>query len=292
MGHIRPKIDKDHIAQINGLIDQNPDWHRTRLSKELCKLWGWQSANGQLKDISCRDLLRDLDKAGVINLPSARHVPRRAGIGADKIEHLSHKIVEITASLDEVRPLQIEIVESKEDIKVFKSYIDQYHYLGFDRSIGENIRYLVKSHSGIPLACLMFGSSAWKCRSRDEYIGWDSEHRQIGLHLITNNSRFLILPGIHVQHLASHILGNVVRRVSVDFQAKYGHPIILLETFVEQGRFRGTCYKAANWMYVGSTTGRGRDSRSHKATLPLKDVWLYPLQPHRNVEVLRGKNTL
>jgi hypothetical protein len=290
MGHIRPTINKEHIRQINGLIENNPDWHRTRLSKELCKIWGWQSANGQLKDISCRDLLRDLDKTGVINLPPALHLPRRVGISADKVEHMTHNTVDMAAGLDEIKPLQIEIAESKEDIKVFKSYVDQYHYLGFDRSIGENIKYFVRSRDGIPLACLMFGSSAWKCRSRDEYIGWNSEQRRTRLHLVTNNNRFLILPGIRVQHLASHILGKLARRVSGDFQAKYGHPIILLETFVEQGRFRGTCYKAANWTYVGATTGRGRDSRSRNATLPLKDVWLYPLQ--KNIELLRGMNTL
>lgn len=285
-------MDKLHIEQITGLIEQNPDWHRTRLSKELCKIWGWQSGNGQIKDISCRDLLRDLDKAGIISLPPARHMTRRPGIGADKIEHIVHNTGAIVACLDEVRPLQIEIARSKDDIKVFKSYIDQYHYLGFDRSIGENIKYFVKSRDGIPLACLMFGSSAWKCRARDEYIGWTSEQRRTALYLVTNNSRYLIFPWVRIPHLASHILGKVAQRISGDFQVKYGHPILLLETFVEQGRFRGTCYKAANWLYVGYTTGRGRDSRSHQATLPLKDVWLYPLQSQKSIGALRGKCTL
>jgi hypothetical protein len=288
MGQFRPIMDKDHIELISSLIEHNPDWHRTRLSKELCEIWGWQSGNGQIKDISCRDLLRDLDKAGIIRLPPARHLPRRPGIGADKIASMAHNDDDIAVSLDEVRPLQIEIAKSKEDISAFKSYINQYHYLGFDRSIGENIKYFVRSCNGIPLACLMFGSSAWKCRARDEYIGWSSEQRCARLHLVTNNSRNLIFPWVRIPHLASHILGKVARRISRDFQSKYGHPIALLETFVEAGRFCGTCYKAANWVYAGSTTGRGRDSQSCNATLPLKDVWLYPLQPLTDSGILRG----
>ena len=284
-------MDKKNIELISSLIEHNPDWHRTKLSKELCRIWGWQSGNGQIKDISCRDLLRDLDKVGIIRLPPARHLPRRHGVGADKIEPMAHIDDAIVVSLNEVRPLQIEIAESKIDIRAFKSYIDQYHYLGFDRSIGENIKYFVRGRDGIPLACLMFSSSAWKCRARDEYIGWTSEQRRAGLHLVTNNSRYLIFPWVRIPHLASHILGMVARRVSGDFQSKYGHPIALLETFVEAGRFCGTCYKAANWQYAGSTTGRGRDSRSSHATLPLKNVWLYPLQPLTNIRAFRGEFT-
>lgn len=292
MGHYRPAMDKEHIDQIICLIQNNPDWHRTRLSKELCKIWEWQGANGQVKDISCRDLLRDLDKSGIIKLPPARHVPRKPGVGADKVEHMVHNTDAIAASLDSVRPLTIEIAESKEDIREFKSYIDQYHYLGYDRSIGESIKYFVRSRDGILLACLMFGSSAWKCRARDEYIGWSNEQRLSGLHLVTNNSRNLIFPWVRIPHLASHMLGKVARRISDDFQAKYGHPIALLETFVEQGRFRGICYKAANWVYVGHTTGRGRDSKSHIATLPLKDVWLYPLRSQKDIGILAGNYAL
>jgi len=291
MRHLRPVIDEEHINQIIGLIRDNPDWHRTKLSKELCKIWGWESANGQIKDISCRDMLRDLDKAGIIKLPPARLVPRKRGTSADKIEHRKHNTDAIAACLREVKPLQIDIANSKEDIKEFKSYIDQYHYLGFDRSIGENIKYNVRSSEGLLLACMMFSSSAWKCRARDEYIGWKDEERRAGLYFVTNNSRFLILPWVQIQHLASHILAKIARRISSDFQAKYGHPIHMLETFVERNRFRGVCYKAANWQHVGCTTGRGRDSLSNRATLPLKDVWVYPLQFRKSISILRGKNT-
>jgi hypothetical protein len=277
MGHIRPTINGERIRQIQELIHANPNWHRSRLSKELCMLWGWQSASGQLKDISCRDLLRDLDRAGTICLPPALKTARRPGMGADKVNHLAHDTKDIDAGLRELMPLRMETVGTKAGNEEFKSYIDQYHYLGFDRSVGENIRYLVRACNHVPVACLMFSSSAWKCRARDEYVGWDRENRQAGLHLVTNNSRFLVFPWVRVRHLASHILAKAAHRVSGDFQDKYGHPILLLETFVERGRFFGTCYKAANWIHVGGTTGRGRDSADHSAVLPIKDVYLYPL---------------
>jgi hypothetical protein len=259
------------------MIHANPGWHRSRLSQELCKIWGWQSAGGQLKDISCRDLLRDLDKAGTICLPPALKTTRVAGIGADKVKHLFHDTQAIEANLCGLVPLRIEIAKTKEEIAEFKSYIDQYHYLGYDRSIGENIKYMVKSNSGITVACLMFGSSAWKCRARDEYIGWGQEQRKAGLHLLTNNSRFLIPPWIRVRFLASHALSLAARRISADWEAKYGHPIFALETFVERGRFRGSSYKAANWVCVGKTAGRGRDDRNHLQALPEKDIYLLPL---------------
>ena len=161
----------------------------------------------------------------------------------------------------------------------FKSYIAQYHYLGYDRSIGENIKYFVYDCTGRRIACLVFGSAAWSCKGRDKFIGWSKNSRNANsLRYITNNSRFLIFPWIKVPHLASHILSIISRRISSDWLAKYGHPVHLLETFVQRDRFKGTCYKAANWIYVGETTGRGRDSTSKTDKLPIKDVYLYPLQ--------------
>jgi hypothetical protein len=183
----------------------------------------------------------------------------------------------IGAKLRGVTPLQIQIVSTSEDTRLFKSYIYQYHYLGFDRSVGESIKYLVYSKNGDILACLMFGSSAWSCRARDEYIGWDATQRQAGLQLLTNNSRFLILPGVNISHLASHILGAIARRISDDWQAKYGHRVYLLETFVERGRFKGTCYKAANWECVGKTAGMGRNCKTTVGELAEKDIYVYPL---------------
>jgi len=277
MENKKPTNTSEQVSQINKLITENPSWNRTALSKELCEIWGWKSPLGQAKDISARDLLRSLDKKGLINLPAAQRWPRAPGVGADKISIMEHDMKPVNAKLSEVAPLRIEIVASSDDVRLFKSYIQQYHYLGFDRSIGESLKYFVYGKSGAVLACLMFGSSAWSCRARDEYIGWAAAERRAGLHLLTNNSRFLILPGVKVPHLASHILGAVSRRISGDWEAKYGHKVYLLETFVERARFRGICYRAANWECVGRTTGMGRNCKTQAGELPIKDIYVYPL---------------
>jgi len=271
----RPEITDEKIEVIRKLIEENPDMGRTKLSKLLCEMWGWRGANGQLKDISCRDMLRALDKAGKIVLPEPKLIPSKPGEHR-KIKHLAHDETPIESSLKDLRPLRVEVVSSKADIEQFKSYIDQYHYLGFDRFIGERMAYMVKSRDGIMLSCLLFGSAAWSCAARDKYIGWGKEQRKRRLNLLTNNTRFLVLPWVKVPHLASHILSLISRRISADWEQKYGHPVFLLETFVEK-RFKGTCYKAANWIHVGSTTGRGRNGGHNNAILPIKDIYLYPL---------------
>ncbi|MDR3121512.1 MAG: DUF4338 domain-containing protein [Clostridiales bacterium] len=276
MGHSRPTITEEKVGQVRELIIANPEWNRSRLSRELCELWDWKAATGQLKDISCRDLLRDLEAAGAVVLPTAQKISRRAGVH-ERIAHMEHCTEPIRAELRELTPLRVKIVSSKPGIAEFKSYIDQYHYLGFDRSVGESLKYFITSRDGRTLALLMFGSAAWKCASRDTFIGWSSEDRRANLYFMTNNNRFLIPEWVRVSHLASHVLALIARRLSHDWETKYGHPIYLLETFVETDRFRGTCYKAANWIHVGRTTGRGRDSISMKATLPTKEVWMFPL---------------
>jgi len=240
----------------------------------LCELWDWRVPGGTVKDISCRDLLRALDKAGRIALPAPKNTN---GLAARKKPlHLDHDMEEISGALGNLRPVGVEVVERGAALAEFKSLIDQYHYLGFGRTVGENMKYIVRSNGGIPLACLLFGSAAWACRDRDEYIGWSRAQRSVRLPMLTNNTRFLVLPNVKVPHLASHVLSLVSRRISADWERKYGHPVLLLETFVD-GRFRGTCYKAANWVRVGRTAGRGRDDRRHERALPEKEIYLYPL---------------
>jgi hypothetical protein len=272
----RPEITNHHIDQIRQLIAEHPAWHRTRLSKELCELWGWKSANGQSKDISARDLLRALDAAGQIKLPPQQKAARKKGRGTS-IQLSIHDMTPIEKKLKDVLPLAVSVAASKEDMDEYKSLIEQHHYLGYGQSVGECMRYMVRGRDGALLACLLFGSSAWKCAPRDRLIGWKDEARARNLPLTTNNTRFLILPWVRIPYLASHILSSISQRVSRDWQAKYGHPIYLLETFVERGRFAGTCYKAANWVRVGETTGRGRNSKTHIGELPVKDVYVYPL---------------
>ena len=266
----------ERIEEINIMIKRNPSWHRSKLSQELCKIWGWIGENGQLKDVSCRDILRALDAAGKIKLPKGRNSGRIKG-AAETVALMLHDTEPVEEPFPKLTPLSIDVATGKSSLMEFKSYIAQYHYLGYDRNIGENIKYIVKDRHGRILACLMFGSAAWKCEGRDRFIGWDSESREKSLRHVTNNSRFLILPWVKVPHLASHILSLICRRISGDWVAKYGHPLYMLETFVECGRFQGTCYKAANWLRVGKTTGRGRNSKSTEAVLPIKDVYVYPL---------------
>jgi hypothetical protein len=224
-------------------------------------------------------ILLHLDAAGKIKLPKPQRKGHSKG-GADTVALMLHDTVPINNGLSLLTPLTLEVVAGKNDLMEFKSYVAQYHYLGYDRNIGENIKYFVRDRQGRILACLMFGSAAWKCEGRDTYIGWSSEKRKEKLRYITNNSRYLIFPWICVPHLASHILSLVCRRISIDWVSKNGHPLYMLETCVERERFQGTCYKAANWKHVGKTTGRGRDSKSAEAILPIKDVFVYPLNKH------------
>ena len=271
----RPAITDELLSQIRQAIGDNPGWGRRRISIYLCELWGWRMPNGQVKDISCRDMLRALDKAGKIELPAPAQAPGPQS--RRKAAHKEHDERAVECSLAELRPLRIEIAERGEMLADFKSFIEQYHYLGYDRTVGENMKYIVHSKGGAPLACLLFGSAAWKCRDRDAFIGWGQEQRASGLMMMTNNTRFLVMPFVRVPHLASHILALVSRRISGDWQAKYGHGLAALETFVETGRFRGTCYRAANWICVGRTAGRGRNDRLHEQALPEKDIYLLPL---------------
>jgi hypothetical protein len=236
----RPEITEDRLEQIRNIIADNTTWNRTKISKHICSLWRWQSPNGHLKDVSCRRMLRELDKAGKINLPAAL-VPSRSSGTPDKIRHLKHDMTPVCVKLSELRPLHINVISAGKELEMFKSLINQHHYLKYDRAIGENMKYMIYSRDGRLLSCLLFSSAAWSCGERDNFIGWDKSERTRGLSLITNNSRYLIAPWVKVDHLASHILSLIARRIASDWQHKYGHPVYCLETYVEIGRFRGIC---------------------------------------------------
>ena len=212
-------------------------------------------------------------------MPPKRRLGALRGRSAKESEQISlFDMTPVETSLKAVMPLRVEIADARGRIGEFKTLVGQFHYLGYGRSVGECMRYLVRSRDGTPLACLMFGSSAWRCAPRDKFIGWSDEERRSKLYLTTNNTRFLILPNARIPHLASHVLSLISRRISQDWQTKYGHPLHILETFVERDRFRGVCYRAANWLRVGETAGRGRDDIDRTASLPIKDVYLYPLR--------------
>ena len=270
------KIAPEDIELIKKLIDTNPSWGRTRLSKELCILWSLKSANGNLKDMSCRNLLLKLEKDKLIKLPARKSGTNNAKRNSS-IRLVLHSTLPVRASLKDLSPIQIRLVQDRSELDLFKCFLSAYHYLGFSGTVGENLKYMAYERHDMPLACLLFGSAAWACGPRDDFIGWDKGKRSKNLSLATNNTRFLILPWVSVKYLASHILSKVCQRIKDDWTAKYGHPLYLLETFVERDRFKGTCYKASNWTRVGETKGRSRNDRSHNIEVPVKDIYLYPL---------------
>jgi hypothetical protein len=165
-----------------------------------------------------------------------------------------------------------------DDARLFNGLLAHEHYLGHRNTVGENLRYLVRDRQGRPVACVLFGSAAWKCAARDTFLGWDRVTRERNLQGITNNTRFLIPAWVQVPHLASHVLGLIARRIRADWQAKYGHSVHALETFVDRSRFQGTSYRAASWVHVGQSTGRTRNDRAHRRPLStVKDIYVYPL---------------
>ena len=262
------------INLVRSLIAENPDWNRTKISQELCLRWNWRNAKGRIKDMACRSFLLKLEKKGLIVLPEANN---SSGVRKNQNSILDHRITPINASLRELQPITVRVPQSEER-KVFNYLLNRYHYLGYNSTVGQNMKYLVYDASERMLACILFGSAAWKCLPRDSFIGWTPEARAKNVNLTTSNSRFLILPWVRVPHLASHVLSLVSRRISSDWEEKYGHPLYLLETFVEKARFNGTCYKAANWVCVGQTRGRSRNDRYSKLQVAIKDVYLFPLK--------------
>lgn len=272
------KIAPSDIQLIRQLLADNPSWGRTRLSKELCGIWQWHKPNGQIKDMACRSLLLKLEQGGCIVLPARQTRWRRKTFRVPSIPSVPHRREQVSSSLKTLRPLEIvRVIQFSDDNALFNCLLSQYHYLGYSRTVGENMKYLIRDWANRPLACILFGSAAWKIAPRDTFIGWDIQTRGKNLGYITNNMRFLILPWVRVPHLASHILSRISRRISKDWMSRYGHPIYLLETFVNQSQFRGVCYRAANWRLVGQTKGRTRNDRNNKIKVPLKDIYVYPL---------------
>ena len=265
------------IALIRGLLDEHPEWCRSRLSVELCEHWAWRNAQGRLKDMAARTLLLKLERAGHIRLPSRRG-PSPNGRRNRRLTPVEPPSTPMRGTLGDLRPLSVSVVApGSEDARLFNGLLAHEHYLGHRNTVGENLRYLVRDRHGRPVACVLFGSAAWKCADRDAFLGWDRFARERNLQRLTNNTRFLIPAWVQVPHLASHVLGLIARRIRADWQAKYGHPVHALETFVDPSRFKGTCYRAANWLRLGETQGRTRNDRAHRLRAAVKDVYLYPL---------------
>lgn len=268
------------IEEIKQLIAANRDWHRTRLSQELCRLWGWIGHNGQPKDMACRTLLLKLHRRGLLELPARQSNncnQNRANSSVQRKLDFQEEV--ICTDLSNLKPLELVLVTVRSaHADLFKSLLQQYHYLGYRTDVGCTLKYLVFDRLKRPLGCLLFASAAWKSHARDHYIGWSAQEREANLYLMANNTRFLIVPWVQVPNLASYLLGRIAKRLSGDWRHRYGHQLVLLETFVERDRFLGTCYRAANWANVGQTTGRSRQDRHHRLQVGVKDIYLYPLK--------------
>lgn len=268
------------IELTRRLLVEHPEWNRTRLSEELCRRWDWRNAQGRLKDMAARTLLLKLERAGYIRLPPRQGPSSNGFRNRHATVAPTHTTEPICGVLRDLRPLAISAVApGSEDLRLFNGLLASYHYLGHRNTVGENLRYLVRDRQERPLACALFGSAAWKCADRDAFLGWDRVTRERNLQRLTNNTRFLVLPWVSIPHLASHVLGLIARRIRADWQAKYGHPVHARETFVDRSRFKGTCYRAANWLRLGATRGRTRNDREHRIRAAVKDVYLYPLSP-------------
>jgi hypothetical protein len=279
------QLETSDIFRIRQLMAENPTWSRRRLSEVIAQEWDWRNGSGRIKDMAARAMLLKLDALGLISLPPRRRRPSNR-MAAGRISRQNWDQSIITGTLRQLGPITIqEISNDAAERKRFAAALAEFHYLGYRGTVGENVQYAVADATGRLLACLLFGAPAWKCKSRDEFIGWSQAQRQRRLNCITNNTRFLILPFVRVPHLASWILGKALRRLSQDWHGKYGHPILLVETFVERDRFAGTSYKAANWIRIGSTTGRSRQDRNHTLRVPVKDVYVYPLHSHFRAEL-------
>jgi hypothetical protein len=276
-------VGSQDIVFIRDLIARHPQLSRRKLSTKLCEAWQWRQANGALRDMVCRGLLLMLHRAGEIELPAARQISLNPFVRRQRPQPLLIDTAPLDGTLDEIRPLELAQVRRTTDEPLFNSLIEQHHYLGYEQPVGEHLKYLVLAQ-GRPVACMAWSSAPRHIASRDRYIGWSAEERRRNLRFLAYNTRFLIPPWVRIEHLASHILGRVTQQLSRDWEQIYGHAVYFAETFIDPGRFRGTCYRAANWKLLGLTTGRGKASNSKRPNRPIKEVLGYPL--HRNFREL------
>jgi hypothetical protein len=273
-------ISQEDILYIRDLIAAHPGASRRTLSQKLCEAWQWRQANGALRDMVCRGLLLLLDRSGYIQLPPVKFVPHNPLVRRVRPAPVWVDTALLEGRLEQIQPVEFAQVRRSAYEPLFNSLLEQHHYLGYEQPVGEQLKYLVwagHARGRQPIACLAWSSAPRHIGARDRYIGWSPQARQRNLRLLAYNTRFLILPWVRVQHLASHILGRMAARISEDWQQLYGHPIYFLETFVDPERFRGTCYRAANWVLLGKTTGRGKQSNSYVPNRSIKQVLGYPL---------------
>ena len=264
------------VAFIRTLIAEHPGASRRALSKKLCEAWHWVQPNGALRDMVCRGLMLELDRAGLIELPLVRCRPPNNVLKHRDAGAVAVDTTPLRAALAELQPVAFRQVRGTEHEPLFSALLTAHHYLGYTRPVGEHLKYLVYAQ-GRPIACFAWSSAPRHLAPRDRFIGWSAPARRQNIRLIAYNSRFLVLPWLEVPHLASHLLGRMAQRLSRDWEAVYAHPVYYLESFVDPTRFQGTCYRAANWQFLGRTTGRGKADHTNKPNRSRKAVLGYPL---------------
>jgi Domain of unknown function (DUF4338) len=277
-------IGREQIAFLREFIREHPHSSRWKLSRQLCEALGWKQANGALRDVVCRGLMLMLARAGEIELPPVRRrILGQRRTARPRPEAVPIDTTPLKMPLGALGAIEIQLVRRTADEPLFESLMEEFHYLRYEQPVGEHLKYLVWAQ-GRPVASLAWSSAPRHLASRDRFIGWSGEARRRNIRYLAYNTRFLILPWVEVPHLASHILGRMARQISQDWERIYGHPIYLLETFIDPERFRGTCYRAANWVLLGRTTGRGKDDQTHRPNRSIKEVLALPL--HRRFHEL------
>jgi len=280
-------VTADDVTLIRQLIAENPSVSRRRLSEKLCEVWQWKQANGALRAMVCRGLLLMLHRAGEIELPPVRFKTLNPFVVRATPTPMLIDTTPIAVALKELGPLELQQVRRTGDEPLFNSLMEQHHYLKYEQPVGEHLKYLAWAQ-GRPIACLAWSSAPRHLGSRDRYIGWSAEARRRNIRFLAYNTRYLILPWVRVPHLASHILGRMASQLSPEWERMYDHPMYFAETFIDPTRFRGTCYRAANWKFLGLTTGRGKNDHTYKPNRPIKEVLGLPLTP-RFRELLQQK---
>ena len=271
----REVTDAD-AAFLRGLVERNPGASRYALSRMVCQAWNWVQPNGALRDMVCRGLMLALHRSGHIELPARRQVPPNPLAHRRRPAPVTVEAEPIRSTLRDLLPLTFRQVRRTEEERTFNGLIEAHHYLGYTQPVGEHLKYMVYSGQRL-LACLAWSSAPRHLGPRDRFIGWSQDQRRRNIRFLAYNVRFLILPWVQVPHLASHILGRMSRILPADWERLYGHRVVFLETFVDPTRYTGTCYRAANWIVLGRTTGRGKNDLTHKANRPIKEILGYPL---------------
>jgi Domain of unknown function (DUF4338) len=275
------EVSSEDVAFIQQLIAAHVEASRRELSQKLCDVWEWRQANGAPRDMVCRGLLLMLHRAGAIQLPAVRYTPPNPLARRTRPAPMLIDSTPLQGKLSQLQPIQFQQVRRTAEEPLFNSLMASHHYLGYQQPVGEHLKYLVWASANSdrrPVAALAWSSAPRHLGSRDRFIRWSGEARRRNIRLLAYNTRFLILPWVQVPHLASCILGRIARRLSQDWENLYGHPIYLLETFVDPEQFRGTCYRAANWVVVGHTTGRGKDDQTNRPNRSIKEVLVLPLR--------------